>query len=1066
MPDQPSPQEPRQLATDGLAETNDDTATSVEASPSQTIHPDSIREAATLAPPAQGVTAPWSMPQSSEEAATLLPPPGGSFSQTDMPAASTWIEADHQGTKWGSYHRVESVGNWRFGELFHAEHLQLHRQVLLIVLSPEWSANPEIRSWFVETAKSVGSIQDRHLSAAVLEFGMHEEAIFIATPLPGDSAEEFYRRRATQAIFPKESDPICDAFIALLRGVKGMHQAGISHGAIQGGNLILSNSADGVRFLPFANGIPQAAWIDLEKKMPVQPSNAFASDYQALALEFIRLLLGHRSLSMPAKPSLRWLRRTLPFISPKLAKLLVQISRRGLRSQDIEKTLIKLDVVRYEILVQVSWGTRLLHLISELGLVFLLFFVWSIGLVVALTISMSSSLGGQTDPTSAISSYFFRPYLLLLVVLPGIYLFWEPVFNTTFARQSLQCQLVDIYERKPAIWRRFVRSFSRMGLWFVFYYAIWFFVRSLGSLSPETWVLSLFSLLAPFIALCLVYATAPLFGGVPFHDWISGTRWVQFRRSDDGHSMAIADAQRRSQAIPSERSAATAEGTGSETIGDIQLRRELGQGGMGTVYLGYDRVLNRSVAVKVTMAGEHESREAIERFRREAKLAAKLDHPNITKVYRVGMWKNQPFMEMEYVDGETFQQVVKRDGSIPVEQAWNWILQAAIGLREAANRGVIHRDIKPSNLMVSKEGLVKVMDFGISKSIDEELESDQPESPKMSESSTDVEPWLADVLDLDDPNATLNPSRKPIAPWMKAALENNPSLTRTGAMLGTPQYMSPEQAQCKQVDARSDIYSLGLTLYYLLAGRPAFESPSMYDLLMRQCSEAPPPLDDQLLGDKQREVLERMIAKRPEDRYKDYQQLIDALQATQAPEDRVPGRNRRMNASLIDVVVLLSLYIAVFALPSEIMTCLSGIALSVIYLIGIPCFLGDSLSHRCFRLVVQTRRGETPHWIRSSLRQLAKYGPFVAFFWWITFIVFRKMGDEANGTATWLIVAPLYAALGFFSIYCIISYYAVAAWNRNRRAIHDFLAGTRIVYRPPSGNKSKSRRHFRGREET
>jgi serine/threonine protein kinase len=1001
------------------------------------------------------------MPQSSEEAATLLPPPGGSFSQTDLPAASTWIDADHQGTKWGSYHRVESVGSWRFGELFHAEHLQLHRKVLLIVLSPEWSANPEIRSWFIETAKSVGSIQDRHLSAAVLEFGMHEEAIFIATPLPGDSAEEFYRRRAAQAIFPKESDPICDAFIALLRGVKAMHQAGISHGAIQGGNLFLSNSADGVRFLPFAYGIPQVAWIDLEKKIPVQPKNAFASDYQALALEFIRLLLGHRNLSMPAKPSLRWLRRTLPFISPKLAKLLFQMSRRGLRFQDVEPTLKKLDSVRREILVPVSWGTRFLHLISELGVAFLLqfFSLMGIGLFVLLAASTPTSPGGQTAPTSASSLLFRLVVLLPWLSLPAIYLFWEPIFNTTFARHSLQCQLIDTYNGRPAIWRRFVRSFSRIGLWFVFYCCI-LVVTSINSLSPGTWVSSLLLILGPLIAMCLVYTTAPLFGGVPFHDWISGTRWVQFRRVDDGHSIAIADAQSRSQTLLSERSTNAAEGNESETIGDIRLQRELGQGGMGTVYLGYDRVLNRSVAVKVTMAGEHESREAIERFRREAKLAAKLDHPNITKVYRVGMWKNQPFMEMEYVDGETFQQVVKRDGSIPVEQAWNWILQAAIGLREAANQGVIHRDIKPSNLMVSKEGLVKVMDFGISKSIDEELESDQPESPTMSESSTDVEPWLADVLDLDDPNATLNPSGKPIAPWMKAALENNPSLTRTGAMLGTPQYMSPEQAQCKQVDARSDIYSLGLTLYYLLAGRPAFESPSMYDLLMRQCSEPPPPLDDQLLGDKQREVLERMIAKRPEVRFQDYQQLIDALQATQAPEDRVPGRNRRTNASLMDVVVLSTSH-ALFGifdptLENWAWTRWVWIAVNVCYLFGIPWFFGRTIPQSLYGLVVQTKQGAIPHWFRVSLRQFAKYGPYLG----LLYLMNQSMSSEYQRTGLEYQSSLFFAfliSLSIASSYWIVSYLWIKNDDSNRRAIHDFLAGTRIVYRP-FGKMSHSRR--------
>jgi serine/threonine protein kinase len=599
-----------------------------------------------------------------------------------------------------------------------------------------------------------------------------------------------------------------------------------------------------------------------------------------------------------------------------------------------------------------------------------------------------------------------------------------------------------------------------MGLWLVFFCVLWFSVYYLYIVDNP----GLFSLLlvypTPLIAMCLVYATAPLLGGVPFHDWISGTRWVQFRRIDDGHSIAIADAQSRSQTLLSERSTNAAEGNESETIGDIQLQRELGQGGMGTVYLGYDRVLNRSVAVKVTMAGEHESREAIERFRREAKLAAKLDHPNITKVYRVGMWKNQPFMEMEYVDGETFQQVVKRDGSIPVEQAWNWILQAAIGLREAANQGVIHRDIKPSNLMVSREGLVKVMDFGISKSIDEEQEPDQPESPKMSESSTDVEPWLADVLDLDDPNATLNPSGKPIAPWMKAALENNPSLTRTGAMLGTPQYMSPEQAQCKQVDARSDIYSLGLTLYYLLAGRPAFESPSMYDLLMRQCSEPPPPLDDQLLGDKQREVLERMIAKRPEVRFQDYQQLIDALQATQAPEDRVPGRNRRTNASLMDVVVLSTSH-ALFGifdptLENWAWTRWVWIAVNVCYLFGIPWFFGRTIPQSLYGLVVQTKQGAIPHWFRVSLRQFAKYGPYLG----LLYLMNQSMSSEYQRTGLEYQSSLFFAfliSLSIASSYWIVSYLWIKNDDSNRRAIHDFLAGTRIVYRP-FGKMSHSRR--------
>jgi tRNA A-37 threonylcarbamoyl transferase component Bud32 len=887
MPNHSSSQEPHDPETRRSAEPSDASETSAEVSKPQSQPQDSLREAATLAPSAEGMIATPLIGESLEDAATLKPT-SGLHERAQLPATSTWLDADHQGVKFGAYHRVVYVGSWRFGELFHAEHLQLDRRVLLIVLSREWSAQPDVKSWFVETAKSVGNIQDRHLSASILDYGIHDDATYIATPLPIDSSEEYYRKRAIQAAFPKDCDPICDAFIALLKGLKAMHVAGISHGAIQSGNLFLSNSQDGVRFLPFASGIPQAGWFDLQMRAPVQSKNAFDLDYQALALEFIRLLSGHRIMSMPSKPTLGWLRRNLPFISPKLAQLLVRISRDGLKSQYVESTLEKLDVVRREILIPVSWGTRFRHLISEYCNAFLILLIWFTAFFLPM-VTFTQSPGGQTQ-SSLFNSLFVLVFSLPWIVLCVIHLFWEPIFNTTFARHWLQCQLIDIYDRRPVLWRRFVRSFTRMGMFFFFWSIIWLCVTIVRGSNQGTWTLVLLqSYLSPVIAICLVYATAPLFGGVPFHDWISGTRWVQFRRIEDGHSIATTEFQARSQTLLNTTSINASESDEFETIGDIQLLRELGQGGMGTVYLGYDRILNRHVAVKVTMAGELESREAIERFRREAKLGANLDHPNITKVYRVGMWNNQPFMEMEYVDGETFQQVVKRDGAIPAQQAWNWILQAAIGLRESANHGVVHRDIKPSNLMVSNEGLVKVMDFGISKTMDDEKESENSKDPEVSESRAHTEPWLSEVLNLDDQDATLKKSKQPVAPWMKTTFVSHPSLTRTGAMLGTPQYMSPEQAQCQPTDARSDIYSLGLTLYFLLTGRPAFESPSMYDLLMRQCSESPPPLDNRLLGNKQREVLDRMIAKRPLDRFQNYEQLIEALQATLAPEDRIPG---------------------------------------------------------------------------------------------------------------------------------------------------------------------------------
>jgi serine/threonine protein kinase len=276
---------------------------------------------------------------------------------------------------------------------------------------------------------------------------------------------------------------------------------------------------------------------------------------------------------------------------------------------------------------------------------------------------------------------------------------------------------------------------------------------------------------------------------------------------------------------------------------DYEIVRELGRGGMGVVYLARNRVMDRLEVLKLVNKGLLRRRGALERFQQEIRSAARLNHPNIVAAYTVLRPGDLLAFAMEYVKGEDLSAVVKRQGPLPVVNAVYYAHQVAQGLQHAYEQGMVHRDIKPNNLILAirgKKHVVKILDFGLAKATREKR--------------------------ADDP-ATLS-------------AETQAGLTQAGQMLGTPDYMAPEQAldaQC--ADIRADIYSLGCTLYYLLAGRRPFEAATLAEVIHAHCTMAPTPLE-KIRPEASHDlaaVVARMMAKDPASRYQTPNEVAKAL---------------------------------------------------------------------------------------------------------------------------------------------------------------------------------------------
>lgn len=258
--------------------------------------------------------------------------------------------------------------------------------------------------------------------------------------------------------------------------------------------------------------------------------------------------------------------------------------------------------------------------------------------------------------------------------------------------------------------------------------------------------------------------------------------------------------------------------------GRYQITRLLGRGGMALVFLAEDLVLERRVAIKVLPPDLAFDTKLVPRFQQEAKTAAKLDHPNIIPIYRVESEAGLDYFVMKYVTGESLEQVLEK-GPLPIDLARRVLREAALALGHAHKRGIVHRDVKPANIMLESDGRVVLTDFGISK-----------------------------------------------------ALEGGSGLTGTGAIIGTPHYMAPEQAKGLQVDGRADQYSLAVVGHQVLTGKQPFEGSS-HSILYKHVFE-PPPRVFEARPDAPADLvaaLERALAKEPEKRFANMEDFAAAL---------------------------------------------------------------------------------------------------------------------------------------------------------------------------------------------
>jgi serine/threonine-protein kinase len=276
-----------------------------------------------------------------------------------------------------------------------------------------------------------------------------------------------------------------------------------------------------------------------------------------------------------------------------------------------------------------------------------------------------------------------------------------------------------------------------------------------------------------------------------------------------------------------------------ELIADrYELEELVGTGGMSSVYRAHDKLLERDVALKVMHDQFKADGDYVERFRREARAVAQLSHPSIVTVIDRGEQDGRQFIVFEYVDGENLKSLVERNGPLPEREAVELALQIARALGFAHENGLVHRDVKPQNVLLNGDGAAKVTDFGIARSLDVQG-----------------------------------------------------GLTQTGTVMGTSDYIAPEQARGQRVDAQSDVYSLGAVLYELLTGEVPFPGDNFVAVAMRHINEPPPSVRERRpdVSPRLDAAIRRAMAKEPRDRFRSMGELCGELSAVLAVDDAATG---------------------------------------------------------------------------------------------------------------------------------------------------------------------------------
>jgi serine/threonine protein kinase len=289
---------------------------------------------------------------------------------------------------------------------------------------------------------------------------------------------------------------------------------------------------------------------------------------------------------------------------------------------------------------------------------------------------------------------------------------------------------------------------------------------------------------------------------------------------------------------------------GTVLSGRYRLEAKLGSGGMSTVYLARDETLDRPVAIKVLHREMSEQEDQLQRFRQEARAVAKLSHPNVVSVIDAGEDGGHPYIVFEYVKGETLKQRIARVGGLDTQEAIAYAIEVARGLSVAHSRNMVHRDIKPQNVLIDEEGRAKLTDFGISRQLEQE------------------------------------------------------GVTATGRVLGTTDYVAPEQAMGRDVDPRSDVYSLGVVLYEMLVGQVPFHADSQVGVAMKHVNEELPDVQRRRpeVSAAVALVVERATAKNPAERYQAIGEMIGDLETALEVEAARAGSTTGEATSVLDAV--------------------------------------------------------------------------------------------------------------------------------------------------------------------
>jgi uncharacterized RDD family membrane protein YckC len=441
-----------------------------------------------------------------------------------------------------------------------------------------------------------------------------------------------------------------------------------------------------------------------------------------------------------------------------------------------------------------------------------------------------------------------------------------------------------------------------------------------------------------------------------------------------------------------------------EQLGHYTILRALGAGGMGAVYEAQDLESGRRVALKV-LSHRLDSPDARERFFREGRLAASINHPNSVYIFGTEEIGGTPVIAMELVTGGTLQDRVRAKGPLPIGEAVDCVLQIIEGLEAAQRIGILHRDIKPSNCYMGEDGAVKIGDFGLS---------------------------------------------------ISTAVRTEPALTATGAFLGTPAFCSPEQLRGEELNARSDMYSVGATLYYLLTGRTPFDAPNMVQLLaivLEQRAPSPGKFRPEIPQGLARAIL-RCLEKQPDERFKSYADLTRALAPYGSTAPTPATLSLRFLAGVVDWTILCGLAavinLSVFGSPMAFMeqamqlspkalVCvLGGLCAMIFYYALFEGLWGAAAGKALCRLRVVGLDRNPPGFVRALLRALVCVVPPLVPYW----------ADFGTNPKTYLSTSQFTQMLWGSSMYVIMALLFVTARRRNGfAAVQDLLTKTRVVSR-------------------